>query len=89
MDQITHWIDGKPWVGDAERRGKVFNPATGVQSGEVDFATVDQVDEAVAAARRAFDGWRSVSLAKRTNALFSLRSLLAAHVDDLARRRVG
>ncbi len=85
MDQITHWIDGKPWVGDAERRGRVFNPATGAQSGEVDFATVNEVDDAVAAARRAFETWRTVSLAKRTNALFSLRSLLADHVADLAR----
>ncbi len=84
MNQITHWIDGKPWVGDAERRGPVFNPATGRQSGEVDFATVKEVDEAVAAARRAFDGWRSTSLAKRTATLFSLRALLADHVDDLA-----
>ena len=33
---------------------------------------------------RAFDGWRSTSLAKRTAALFSLRALLADHVDDLA-----
>ena len=84
MNQITHWIDGKPWVGDAERRGPVFNPATGRQSGEVDFATVKEVDEAVTAARRAFDGWRSTSLAKRTAILFSLRALLADHVDDLA-----
>ena len=84
MNQITHWIDGKPWVGDAERRGKVFDPATGRQSGEVDFATVDVVDAAVAAARSAFEGWRATSLAKRTSALFALRALLAAHVDDLA-----
>ena len=54
MNHITHWIDGKPWVGDAERRGTVFDPATGRQTGEVDFAAVSEVDEAVAAARRAF-----------------------------------
>ena len=72
MNQITHWIDGKPWLGDAARRGRVFNPATGQQSGEVDFATVDEVDEAVAAAQRAFPGWRSTSLSRRTTALFSL-----------------
>jgi malonate-semialdehyde dehydrogenase (acetylating) / methylmalonate-semialdehyde dehydrogenase len=84
MNQITHWIDGKPWVGDAARRGKVFNPATGQQSAEVDFATVSEVDEAVDAARRAFADWRDRSLSKRTTALFSLRALLAAHVDDLA-----
>jgi malonate-semialdehyde dehydrogenase (acetylating)/methylmalonate-semialdehyde dehydrogenase len=84
MNQITHWIDGKPWLGDAARRGRVFNPATGQQSGEVDFATVDEVDEAVAAAQRAFPGWRSTSLSRRSTALFSLRALLASHVDDLA-----
>ena len=42
----------------AGRRGHVrplrpvFNPATGEQAGEVDFASVAEVDAAVAAARR-------------------------------------
>jgi malonate-semialdehyde dehydrogenase (acetylating)/methylmalonate-semialdehyde dehydrogenase len=84
MNHITHWIGGKPWVGDAGRRGKVFDPATGHQTGEVDLAATDEVDEAVASARRAFVGWRSTSLATRTTALFALQALLAGHVDDLA-----
>ena len=84
MKRITHWIDGKPFVGDAERHGKVFNPATGVQSGEVDFATDDEVDAAVAAARTAFPAWRSTSLARRSAAMFALRELLVAHASDLA-----
>ncbi len=84
MNRITHWIDGKPFVGDAERHGKVFNPATGVQSGEVDFASVSEVNAAVAAAKAAFPGWRATSLAKRTAALFALRELLVAHAGELA-----
>lgn len=84
MNQITHWIDGKPWVGDAQRHGPVFDPATGEQTGEVDFATEAVVDQAVAAAARAYPGWRATSLAKRTAALFSLRELLAHHLDDVA-----
>ena len=84
MRQITHWIDGKPWVGDAGRRGTVFDPATGRRTGAVDFATVSEVDEAVAAARRAFVEWRSTSLATRTAAFFALRASLSSHVDDLA-----
>ena len=84
MKRITHWIDGKPFVGDAERHGKVFNPATGVQSGEVDFATDDEVDAAVTAARTAFPAWRSTSLARRSAAMFALRELLVAHASDLA-----
>ena len=84
MKRITHWIDGKPFVGEAERRGKVFNPATGIQTGEVDFASVTEVDAAVAAATAAFPGWRATSLAKRSAALFALRELLVAHSSDLA-----
>ena len=71
MKRITHWIDGKPFIGDAERHGKVFDPSTGLQSGEVDFASVAEVDLAVAAAKAAFPEWRATSLAKRTAALFA------------------
>jgi malonate-semialdehyde dehydrogenase (acetylating)/methylmalonate-semialdehyde dehydrogenase len=83
MKRITHWIDGKPFVGDAERHGKVFDPSTGVQSSEVDFASDAEVDAAVAAAKAAFPAWRATSLAKRTNALFALRELVVVHASDI------
>ena len=84
MNHITHWIDGKPFVGEAQRHGRVFNPATGEQTGEVDFATDAEVDAAVAAAIAAFPAWRATSLAKRTTAMFALRELLNNHVGELA-----
>ena len=84
MRRITHWINGALWLGEPERRGRVFNPATGQQTGEVDFATQAELDAAVAAATEAFAGWRSTSLAKRTTAMFALRELLATHAKDVA-----
>ena len=51
---ITHWIGGKPWDGEAERHGDIYDPATGQVSGQVDFATPAEVDLAVAAAKDAF-----------------------------------
>jgi malonate-semialdehyde dehydrogenase (acetylating)/methylmalonate-semialdehyde dehydrogenase len=84
MNSINHWINGKRWTGEASRTGPTFDPATGVQSGEVDFATGTEVDAAVEAAKMAFPSWRATSLTKRTNALFSLRELLFRHVGDLA-----
>jgi malonate-semialdehyde dehydrogenase (acetylating)/methylmalonate-semialdehyde dehydrogenase len=84
MKRITHWIDGQAWAGEAQRRGGVFDPATGLQTGEVDFATDAEVDAAVAAATAAFPAWRATSLAKRTAALFALRELVAGHLDELA-----
>jgi malonate-semialdehyde dehydrogenase (acetylating)/methylmalonate-semialdehyde dehydrogenase len=83
--RITHWIDGQPVEGTSGRSGAVYNPATGVQSGEVDFATAEEVDAAVQAARRAFETWRTISLSKRTELYFRIRELFHQHADDLAR----
>ena len=42
---VTHWIDGKPYTGAAERQGEIFDPATGQVTGTVDFANVAVMDE--------------------------------------------
>src|SRR3954454_8083014 len=83
--RISHWIDGQRVEGTSGRSGPVFNPATGAQSGEVDFATVEEVDAAVQAAKRAFASWRTVSLSRRTELFFRIRELFHAHSKDLAR----
>ncbi|WP_149182743.1 CoA-acylating methylmalonate-semialdehyde dehydrogenase [Streptomyces sp. TRM49041] len=84
MKTISHWMDGKPVEGASGRFGPVYNPATGVQEKRVALATADEVDAAVAAARAAYGGWGTVSLAKRTAVLFKYRELLDAHRDEIA-----
>jgi malonate-semialdehyde dehydrogenase (acetylating) / methylmalonate-semialdehyde dehydrogenase len=84
MSRVTHWIDGRAYEGEAARRGPVYNPATGAQTGEVDFASEADVDRAVASAAAAFPAWRATSLAKRTSLMFALRELLAARQGELA-----
>ncbi|MBR7833737.1 CoA-acylating methylmalonate-semialdehyde dehydrogenase [Actinospica durhamensis] len=81
---VTHWIDGQPWTGSAERHGDVYDPATGALTGTVDFASVREVDDAVAAAAAAFPAWRSTSLAKRATILFNFRELINSRRDELA-----
>ncbi|GAA2060987.1 CoA-acylating methylmalonate-semialdehyde dehydrogenase [Catenulispora yoronensis] len=81
---VTHWIDGRAWEGAAERHGDIHDPATGAVTGTVDFASVKEVDDAVAAAAAAFPGWRAASVAKRTTVLFAFRELLNQHKDELA-----
>ena len=81
---VSHWIGGAPWDGAAERRGDIYNPATGQVTGTVDFASATVVGDAVAAAAKALPGWRSFSLAKRTTVLFAFRELLNAHRGELA-----
>ncbi|WP_216216223.1 CoA-acylating methylmalonate-semialdehyde dehydrogenase [Amycolatopsis aidingensis] len=83
--RISHWIDGQPWAGTAQRTGEVFDPATGELAARVDFAGDTEVAAAVAAAGRALPGWRDTSLAARSRVLFAFRELLAARRDELAR----
>ncbi len=82
---ISHWIGGASVQGTSGRRGPVYNPATGEQSGEVDFASVDEIDGAVAAAKAAFPGWRQWSLSKRTDLMFRINQLFLEHREELAR----
>jgi malonate-semialdehyde dehydrogenase (acetylating)/methylmalonate-semialdehyde dehydrogenase len=82
---INHWIAGMPVAGRSGRSGPVYNPATGQQTGVVDFASVEEVAEAVAAAKTAFPAWRATSLSRRAEILFRVRELFHQHREDIAR----
>ena len=82
--RIPHWIGGARVDGTSGRSGPVYNPATGVQTGAVDLASVEEVDAAVRNAGEAFTSWRHTSLAKRAELFFSIRELFHAHRKDLA-----
>ncbi len=84
MAHRTHWINGKPWTGEAATRGDIYNPATGLVSGTVDYAGKAEVDAAVAAASAALPGWSETSLVRRAAVLFAFRQLVAARQADLA-----
>src|SRR6202795_4827282 len=79
------FIDGQ-WV-DAES-GKTFatpNPSTGETLAEVAEADKADIDKAVAAARRAFDGkWSKLSARDRGRLIFKLAQLIEAHTQELA-----
>jgi malonate-semialdehyde dehydrogenase (acetylating)/methylmalonate-semialdehyde dehydrogenase len=83
-EPVNHWIGGRRVAGSSGRRGPVYNPATGRLAREVDFASAQEVDAAVRAAREAFPGWRSTSLSRRTEILFRIRNLVDQHRQDLA-----
>jgi malonate-semialdehyde dehydrogenase (acetylating) / methylmalonate-semialdehyde dehydrogenase len=85
VTRISHWIDGKSVAGESGRSGPVYNPATGRQTGEVDFATEAEVDKAVQAAKAAFESWRTMSLAKRAELFFRIRELLHERREEVAK----
>jgi malonate-semialdehyde dehydrogenase (acetylating) / methylmalonate-semialdehyde dehydrogenase len=85
LKTIGHWIGGEIVHGESGRTGPVYNPATGEQTGEVAFASVEEIDRAVATAQSAFTQWRSWSLSKRADLFFRIHDLFVQHREDLAR----
>src|SRR5213082_539008 len=79
------FIDGQ-WV-DAES-GKTFetpNPSTGATLAEVAEGDRADIDKAVAAARRAFDGkWSKISARERGRMLYKLAQLVESKSQELA-----
>ncbi len=84
MRTIDHWVAGKSTSGSGERRGRVWNPATGEQQAEVALASRGDVDAAVRAASEAFTEWSQASLSQRTKVLFAFRELVNANVGRIA-----
>ena len=85
MERISHWIGGKVVPGESGRTGPVYNPATGEQTHEVDFASADEVGQAVSAAAEAFPAWRATSLSKRSDVMFQIRELLEDRKAEVAK----
>ena len=82
---LTHYIGGKHIDPRGDRRGDIFNPATGEVQRQVAFATIDEIDQAVDTAKAASHEWRNSSIATRTRIMFSFRELVNKHKDDIAR----
>ena len=85
VKRISHWIGGRLVEGGSGRSGPVYDPALGQQTGAVDFATPEEVDAAVQAAKEAFESWRAMSLSKRTAIFFQIRELVHERHEEIAR----
>jgi malonate-semialdehyde dehydrogenase (acetylating)/methylmalonate-semialdehyde dehydrogenase len=84
LERVNHWIGGRRTPGTSGRHGPIYNPATGELAREVDFASAEEVDAAVKAAKEAFPAWRATSLSKRTDILFRIRNLVDQHREEIA-----
>jgi malonate-semialdehyde dehydrogenase (acetylating) / methylmalonate-semialdehyde dehydrogenase len=82
---VAHWIGGKLVGSHSGRSGIVWNPATGDEQANVQFADEVEVDAAVAAAKAAFPGWRASALSRRAEILFRVRELVSANRQTIAR----
>ncbi|MDQ0615011.1 malonate-semialdehyde dehydrogenase (acetylating)/methylmalonate-semialdehyde dehydrogenase [Microbacterium sp. W4I4] len=81
---IGHWIDGAAHASASGRTAPVFNPATGAVQALVALADQADIDAAIASARRGFEVWGGMSMARRQTVLFAFRELLNRRKAELA-----
>ena len=85
MLTIDNAIGGKLTRSASARTQPIYNPATGEQSGVLPLSTLDEVNAAVAAAKKAFPAWANTTPMKRARVMFKFKELLEKHADELAR----
>ena len=81
---LGNFIDGET-VSAEEATEQILNPATGEELARAPISTPEEVDRAVRAARRAFDGWSGATPAQRSQALLTLAGMLEEHGEEIAR----
>jgi aldehyde dehydrogenase (NAD+) len=83
-DNRQFYIDGA-WVDPAVPKAfDVINPATEAVAGTISMGGAQDVERAVAAARRAFDGYSRTTPAERLALLKRVLSAYKAHYDEIA-----
>jgi malonate-semialdehyde dehydrogenase (acetylating)/methylmalonate-semialdehyde dehydrogenase len=83
METIGHFINGRR-INENGRTQDVFNPATGKAARQVELASANTVEQAVAAAQAAFPEWRDTPPLKRARILFRFKELLEQHADRIS-----
>ncbi len=83
MNHIGHYTGGKIVAGTGAT-GRVFNPATGEQSGTVALAGAAEIDAAVAAANAVWPAWASTPPLRRARVMFKFKEALERATKRLA-----
>jgi betaine-aldehyde dehydrogenase len=82
--KLQNFIDGE-FVDAADgATEEVTNPANGEVIAEMQVSSEEDVNRAVAAAKRAFPGWAATPPGERAGALFKLADLLEEHAEELS-----
>ena len=85
MKLIEHFVGGKIIPGTSNKKGKVFNPATGEQEKEVRLGAKDDLDKAVLIAREAFKEWALKPPLQRARIMFKFKELIEKNSDELTK----
>jgi aldehyde dehydrogenase (NAD+) len=79
------YVNGQWVASTGEATIDVVNPTTALVIAQVPSGTVEDVSRAVAAARRAFDGWSQTPVAERASVLRKVSGEISERIEEIAR----
>jgi betaine-aldehyde dehydrogenase len=83
LTKLKNFVDGELVDAADGATEPVLNPATGEPIAEAPLSSAEDVDRAVAAARRAFDAWSRTTPRERSERLLALAQLFDDHAEEL------
>ena len=81
--KLRPYINGQYVESKTEKYTDAYNPSTGDVTAKVPCCTVDEVNAAVEAAKKAFPGWAATPVLKRVQILYKVRELILEHMEEL------
>src|SRR5919112_4761099 len=81
--EVRNLIGGRWEERDGRDTEPVYDPATGEIVAQTPLSTRDDVDRAVRKAGEAFSSWAATPVVERARVLFSFKSLLEEHFEEL------
>ena len=82
--RLQNFIDGEFVDSATGETEPVLNPGTAEAIAEAPLSTEEDVNRAVEAAKRAFDGWAATTPGERAHALLELADSIEEHADEIA-----
>ncbi|MDQ1493975.1 MAG: betaine-aldehyde dehydrogenase, partial [Actinomycetota bacterium] len=80
---LRNFVDGQYVDTDAGRTSELIDPSTGEIFAYAPVSGADDIDRAMDAAARAFDGWRDMTPSARQRALLRIADAIEARADEI------
>ncbi len=85
LNVLKNFIGGQLVASTSDKSEIVPNPATGKSLAMVPLSNRQDLDQAVAVAKEAFQTWKKLAVPRRARILFRYQQILVEHWDELAR----
>ena len=84
LKTVRSFIGGEFRESRSERTDPIPNPATGQTIASLPYSSAGEIDQAVAAALEAFQGWSETPVPERSQVLFRFKALFDRHLEELS-----